>query len=394
MLPVYYEFHNPVKIISGRKALESLPFELGQMGAAKPLIVTDPGVVSAGLVKHVLNAFLGSGLTIGGVFDQVPPDSAKKTVSETAQAYRQAGCDALIAVGGGSAIDTGKAANILVSENADDLTPFVGSDLLKRPLKPFVVIPTTSGTGSEVTCAAVIADPDKNVKLALTSRYLLPRLAILDPRMTLTLPPRITAATAMDTLAHAMESCTSIQKNPLSDAYAWAAIRLLKLHLLDVIRNGRDEMGRLALANASCMAGLAFSNSMVGVVHALGHACGGLCPIPHGVAMNIFLPHGLRYNLKRAGEMIGELLLPLAGEEIYVRTPLEARGEKTVETVIKLRDDLHELTGLPRTLREAGVPREKLPDMALKALADGSVLFNPEEVEYEDALALLNRAYE
>ena len=394
MLPAYYEFQNPVKIISGRKALENLPYELDQWGARKPLIVTDPGVVRAGLVKQVIQAFAGSGLTIGGVFDQVPPDSSKKTVTETAQAFRRGGCDSMIAVGGGSVIDTAKAANILVSEGVDDLTPFVGSDLLKRPLKPLVVIPTTSGTGSEVTVAAVIADPEKNVKLAFTSRYLLPNLAILDPRMTLTLPGPITAATAMDALSHSMEAFTCIQKNPLSDAYAWAAIRLIVSNLLRVIRDGKDVEGRLALANASCMAGVAFCNSMVGVVHALGHACGGVCAIPHGVMMNIFLPHGLRYNLNRTGSQVGELLLPLAGPEVFAGTPEERRPERTIEAVVQLRDELHRLTGLPRTLKEAGVPREKFPEIALKSLGDGSMVFNPEEVDYEDALELLNRAWE
>jgi len=394
MLPAYYEFHNPVKIISGRKALESLPYELDLLGVVRPLIVTDPGVVKAGLVRQVVDAFAGSRIAIGAIFDQVPPDSSKQTVNETARAFRRGECDALIALGGGSAIDTAKAANILVSEGVEDLAPFVGSDLLKRPLKPLVVIPTTSGTGSEVTVAAVIADSEHNLKLAFTSRYLLPQLAILDPRMTLSLPGPITAATAMDALTHSMEACICIQKNPLSEAYAWAAIRLIGANLLRVLRNAKDADGRLALANASCMAGVAFCNSMVGVVHALGHACGGVCALPHGLLMNLFLPHGLRYNLGKAGREIGELLLPLAGPEVYAVTPAAERPDKTIETVLRLRDELHQRTGLPRTLKEAGVSRDKFPEIARKSLADGSMIFNPEEVDLEDALGILNRAYE
>ena len=394
MLPAYYEFQNPVRIVSGRKALENLPCELEQLGVKRPLIVTDPGVSGAGLVKFVVNAFSGSNTTLGGIYDQVPPDSSTKTVQELAGVYRENRCDGLVAVGGGSVIDTAKGANILVSEDSDDLSGFVGADLLKRPLKPLVVIPTTSGTGSEVTTAAMITDPDRDLKLAVTSRYLLPNLAILDPRMTLTLPARITAATAMDAMTHAMESYYCMQKNPLSDAYAWAAVQLISSNLTHVIRNGGDEEGRLALANASCMAGVAFSNSMVGMVHALGHGCGAVCHVPHGVIMNIFLPHGLEYNMEKVGDLIGELLLPLAGSEVYASTPREGRAAGTVETIRGLQDELHELTGLPRSLKEVDVPREKFEEIAGKALGDGALLFNPTEMDHQDALQILNKAYE
>lgn len=394
MLPVYYEFQNPVRIVSGRKALENLPYELEQLGSKRPLIVTDPGVSGAGLVKHVIDAFSGSDKILGGVYDKVPPDSSTKTVRELADAYRENRCDCLVAVGGGSVIDTAKGSNILVSEDADDLSGFVGADLLARPLKPLVVIPTTSGTGSEVTMAAMITDPDRDLKLAITSRYLLPNLALLDPRMTLTLPARITAATGMDALTHAMESYYCMQKNPLSDAYACAAVKLISGNLIRVIKNGEDEQGRLALANASCMAGVAFSNSMVGMVHALGHGCGAVCHVPHGVLMNIFLPHGLEYNLEKSGDLIAELLLPLSGPEVYTSTPQEERASKTVETVLGLRDELYELTGLPRTLNEAGITRDKFEEIAAKSLGDGSLLYNPMEVDHQDALRVLNKAYE
>ena len=394
MLPPYFEFQNPVRIISGRKALDNLPYELEQLGSKRPLIVTDPGVSKAGLVKHVVDAFAGSGMVIGGVYDQVPPDSSTRTVHDLADAFRKNQCDALVALGGGSVIDSAKGANILVTEGADDLKQFVGSDLLKGGLKPLVVIPTTSGTGSEVTTAALISDPDREMKLAITSRYLLPNLAVLDPRLTLTLPPHITAATAMDALTHSMEAYYCFQKNPLSDAYGWAAIRLIGRYLIRVLENGQDEEGRLALANASCMAGVAFSNSMVGMVHALGHGAGAVCHIPHGVVMNIFLPHGLEYNLGKAGELIGELLLPLAGPDVYAETPGEQRASKTVETIVKLRERLHELTGMPCTLKGAGVAWDRFEEIAGKALNDGSMMYNPTEVEHDDALRVLQKAYE
>jgi alcohol dehydrogenase len=394
MVPSYYEFYNPVKIISGHKALDNLPYELDQLGATRPLIVTGPIISGAGLIKHVKRAFAESGMSIGAIYDQVPNDSSEKVVNQVAQIYRQRDCDALVAVGGGSVIDTAKGVNIVVTENSDDLMRFVGTGILEKPMQPLIAIPTTSGSGSEVTQAAVIADPERNVKMLFTSHRLLPRVAILDPRMMLTLPPDTTAATGIDALAQAVEAYTCLQKNPLSDAYAWTAIKLISRNLVRVVKNSQDEEGRLVLANAACMAGIAFSNSMVGIAHTLGHACGGVCHIEHGVAINVFLPHALEYNMHTVEGYIAELLLPLAGPEIYVQTVRESRAEKSVEFIRDLQDELYELTRLPRTLKEAGVPREKLTEIAKTALGDASIIFNPEELDYDDALRILNEAYE
>jgi len=394
MIPEYYEFENPVRILSGLRALDNLPFELGRLGARRPLVITDPGIVKAGILEHVTCAFRDSGTESFTLFDQVPPESSLEAVRKLARIYRQQGCDCMVAVGGGSVIDTAKGLNIMITEETDDLRRFVGSDLLEKPMKPLVVIPTTSGTGSEVTVAAMITDTVNHVKLPFTSRFLLPRLAVLDPRMTLGLPPAITAATAMDALTHAVESYLCLQKNPLSDAYGWAAIQLIRAHLVAVLQDGKDENGRLALANASCMAGVAFSNSMVGIVHALGHGCGGACGVPHGVAMNIFLPHGLEYNMGKVRDLLAQLLLPLAGPETFAATPAGGRAEKAVAEIRGLQADLHRITRLPRTLKEAGVPREKLELIAEKALGDGALLFNPEGVDYRDALAVVRNAYE
>lgn len=394
MIPKYYEFFSPVKIISGLKSLENLPYELDALGAFRPILITDQGVTRAGLVQQVVDTFADSHAVIGAVYDKVPQDSSSAVVNEIAAIFNQAGCDSIVAVGGGSVIDTAKGVNIVVTENSDDLLKFSGAEMLKKPMKPFIVIPTTAGTGSEVTCVAVISDPSRNLKMSFTSNFLYPRAAILDPRMTLTLPPMITAATGMDALTHAVEAYISMQKNPLSDAYAWKAIEIIAKTLPGVVKDGNDREGRLALANASTMAGIAFSNSMVGIVHNLGHATGGVCHVPHGIAMSIFLPFGLQYNLKKESAEIGELLLPLAGEEVFSKTPQEARAEKVIEAIHDLKDELFELCRLPRTLKEANVVREKLPEIANAALNDGASTYNVEEVDYNDALAVLERAYE
>ncbi len=394
MLPKYYEFSLPVKIISGHTALNNLPAELTAANVNRPLIITDTGVAKAGLIDTVLNAFAETGITIAGVYDQVPAESSTLLVNELAALYRAKNCDCLIGVGGGSVIDTGKGVNILVSLGGQDVRAYRGAETLPGPLRPYFVVPTTSGTGSEATNSAVIADPDSKVKMLFVSENLIPRAAILDTRMTLTLPPKLTAATGMDALTHAMEAFISIQKNPLSDAYAWQAIRLISRYIRQVVQNPQDKDGRLALANASLMAGAAFSNAMVGCVHSMGHATGAVAHVPHGIVMNIYLPFGLEFNLTKRSEEIAELLLPLAGPQIYAETPAGQRAQRTIDEVHRLKQELFDLCGLPRTLKEAGVTRDQLDAIAKLAINDGSAMMNPIELGVEEAGKIALAAFE
>lgn len=390
----YYEFFCPVKVIAGKAALEHIPYELTGLGAKRPMIVTDKGVRAAGLLDPVIAACEESGLEIVSIYDDVPPDSSTGVVKDIAGIYRREKCDSLIAVGGGSAIDTAKAVNILVSEGGDNIAEYSGAGVIKHPLKPFLVVPTTAGTGSEVTSVAVITDTAKSVKLPFTSSFLLPNAAVIDPRMTLTLPPHITAATGMDALTHATEAFTCMAKNPLSDAYATAAIKKISTSLLKVMDNPKDSDGRLELAQASTMAGIAFSNSMVGLVHALGHATGAICHLPHGLCMSLYLPYVLEYNLETIRGPLGELLLYLEGPEVYSATPASRRAEASISAIRKLRDELHKRCKLPRTLKETGsVEEHQLDAIAELAMDDGSMMFNPKEVTQEDARAVLRRAW-
>jgi alcohol dehydrogenase len=363
MLPAYFQFYNPVKILSGKKALENIPFELELLNASRPMIVTDKGVVQAGLVDIVAAALGGSNLTIGAVYDKTPPDSSNIVVGEAAALFRDAKCDSLIAVGGGSVLDTAKGVNIVISEDTTDLMKFIGADRLKKPMRPMIAVPTTAGTGSEVTLVAVIANEEKRFKMLFTSYLLLPRVAVLDPRMTLTVPPRITAFTAMDALTHAVEAYSCLQKNPLSDA------------------------------NAALMAGCAFSNSMVGLVHAIGHAVGGVSRVAHGMAMAILLPWCMEYNMGKCAPFYGELLLPLAGPDEFLKTAPEKRASRSVAVIREMNSLLNKLAGMPVTLKDCGVKRESLPDIARTALGDGALVFNPEESDYNEILGILRKAY-
>ncbi|RKG32785.1 iron-containing alcohol dehydrogenase [Acinetobacter tianfuensis] len=394
MAKPYYEFFCPVKVIAGHAALEHIPFELAALGAKRPLIITDKGVRSNHLLAPIEAAFESTETVIGHIFDDVPPDSSLETVRKAAQLYRENNCDAIIAVGGGSVIDTSKATNILVSEGGDDLLKYSGAHNLPKPLKPFFVIPTTSGTGSEVTMVAVVSDNQKNVKMPFASYYLMPHAAILDPRMTQTLPPHLTAMTAMDAMTHAVEAYTCLAANPISDAYATAAVKKISEHLFNVLDNPADAQGRLELAQASTMAGIAFSNSMVGLIHSLGHALGAVAHLPHGLCMNLFLPYVLEYNKEVNADKIADLLLPLAGADIYAQTPAHLRADKTISSILAMRDRIHTLTKLPRTLRETGkVTEAQLDEVAEKALNDGSIIYNPKEATLQDLKTILEKAW-
>lgn len=389
----YFEFHNPVKILAGEKALDSLPNELERLGCRRPLLVADKGVRQAGLVDVLLRAAGESSLAFAAVFDEVPPDSGTRAVAAAARAYRGAGCDGIVAVGGGSVIDTAKSVNVLVTKGGDDLVAYSGAGAIAGRLSPFVVVPTTAGTGSECTLVAVVRDDERDRKLLFVSASLLPDAAIIDPRMTLTLPPAVTAATGMDALTHAVEASYCLGKNPLSDVYADTAIRLVSERVVHVTRNPGDALGRLDLAVASTMAGIAFSNSMVGLVHSLGHATGGVCHVPHGVAMNIFLPHVLEYNLGKRGAEIGRLLLPLSGPEAYYATPEARRPEAAIARIRELQEELYAAAKLPRRLSETGkVGKEHHERIARAAIDDASIAYNPEEASLEDCMALLERA--
>ena len=394
MAKPYYEFFCPVKVIAGHAALEHIPFELATLGAKRPLIITDKGVRANNLLAPIEAAFESTDAKIAAIFDDVPPDSSLGTVRSAAQLYRDHDCDAIIAVGGGSVIDTSKATNILVSEGGDDLLKYSGAHNLPKPLKPFFVIPTTSGTGSEVTMVAVVSDTEKNVKMPFASYYLMPHAAILDPRMTQTLPPHLTAMTAMDAMTHAVEAYTCMAANPISDAYATAAVKKVSANLFNVLDNPTDAQGRLELAQASTMAGIAFSNSMVGLVHSLGHALGAVAHLPHGLCMNLFLPYVLEYNKEVKGDKIAELLLPLAGADIYAQTPAHLRADKTIATILTMRDRIYSLTKLPRTLSETGkISESQLDEVAEKALNDGSIIYNPKEASLEDLKSILKKAW-
>jgi len=391
-MPNYYQHYCPARIISGYDALQRIPSEMERLGCRRAMVVTDKGVVAAGLIRHIEEAFTGSSCTLAHVFDESPPDSGTVAVSSLAKLFTENTCDLFLAVGGGSAMDTAKAANIVISEKVHDLLGMQGAENIEADLVPTIAVPTTAGTGSEVTKAAVIFNEEKQVKMLFVSDKLYPTVAVLDPVMTATVPPRITAATGLDALTHAIEAFINLQKNPVDDSYARAAIGLIARYLIRATENGaEDKEARLGMANAALFAGVAFSNSMVGIVHSTAHACGALCHVPHGMANGILLPWCMEYNLPRVAPRIAELSGPLGMEPAYLDATEQARV--TIRLVRNLEQRLNELCGLPLRLRDAGVTQEKLPLIAKVAINDGSLSYNPLDASYDDMLDILKKAF-
>lgn len=390
----YFEFQNAVKLLCGDSALERLANELEHLGARAPMLLSDAVLAKIGTMQQVVDAMAAEGCNPACTFTDIPVDSSLKVVNDIAALYRSSGCDSLVAVGGGSVIDTAKGVRLVLSQEADDILSIGGvENLVRGKYIPFVVVPTTAGTGSECTGVAVIRNDANGVKMEFLSPFVEPDVAVIDPRMTAGLPPKATASTGFDAMVHAIEACTCLQANPMSTAYGTTAIKLICENLEEATRNGSNKKARYAMAVASTMAGIAFSNSMVGAVHAIGHALGGVCHVPHAVAMTILLPHVMRYNLERCTESYAELLPWLVGMDAAMTTPAEKRAEAAIEAVTALGRRLNALCGLPLTLEAAGVSKDDFAKVAEFAVNDGALIVNPRTADEAQVIEILNAAY-
>lgn len=390
----YFEFQNAVKLLCGELALERIPNELQHLNAERPLVLSDAVLAKIGTMAPVTQAMEAEGVAAAAVFTDIPVDSSLAVVNRIAAYYREQGCDSIVAIGGGSVIDTAKGVRLVLSQNTDDIFAISGLENVARGKHiPFIVVPTTAGTGSECTGVAVIRNDANGVKMEFLSPFVEPDVAVVDPRMTEGLPPKATASTGMDALCHAVEACTCLQANPLSTAYATAAIRLIAQNLQTATVNGKNREARFNMALASTMAGIAFSNSMVGAVHAIGHALGGVCHVPHAVAMTILLPHVMRYNLSHSAGAYAELLPWLVGQDAAMATPPETRAEASIAAIEALGRKLNAACGLPLTLSAAGVSKDDFPKVAEFAVNDGALIVNPRAATEAQVLEILNSAY-
>lgn len=394
MMNAYFEFHNSVKLLCGELSLERIAIELEHLGGRAPMLLSDAVLEKIGTLGIVRQAMEAEGCRVACTYTDIPVDSSLRVVNEIAALYRRSGCDSIVAVGGGSVIDTAKGVRLVLSQDTDDILAIGGVENLSwNRHVPFVVVPTTAGTGSECTGVAVIRNEANGVKMEFLSHYVQPEVAVIDPRMTAGLPPKATAGTGMDALCHAVEACTCLQANPLSQAYGTAAIRMIAEHLELATKDGSNRDARFAMALASTMAGIAFSNSMVGAVHAIGHALGGVCKVPHAVAMTILLPHVMRFNLEKCRDSYATLLPYLVGMEQAMATPAEQRAQAAIDAVAALARRLKSICGLPLTLQEVGVSRDDFEHVAQVAVNDGALIVNPRAADEQQIIGILNAAF-
>lgn len=384
MVPDYFEFQSSGKALFGRGLVDSAGTEVGKLVITRAFLVTDDVLARNGLAARV-EAGLARSLDVVGRFSAVPPNSEVGAVRALAEAARAAGADGLVAVGGGSVIDTAKAANMMLSEGGDILD-FQGVNLLERPLRTLVAIPTTAGTGSEVTNFAVVKDHDNQTKIHFASPYLVPHMAILDPEMTASMPPKLTAVTGFDALTHAIEAFVAQNAEPITDALALHAIRLINAHLPRAVSTGNDLGAREQMLLASTIAGIAFNNAGVGVVHAIAHVLGGIHDVPHGLANALMLPAGMAFNIPVATGRFAEIgralgVAPGSDEEM---------ASRAVDAVKQLR----RAVGLPEKLSAVGVPGDdaSLARIGSEAILDGAIFFNPREATEEELVGLVRES--
>lgn len=389
--PQFFQFSCPTKVIFGVGISRDFSAELSSLNISKCLVVTDKTMMGLGIIHPVLGALKDSGLEVLGPFTDVPANSDIEVVKKCAGLARQYNVDGMIAIGGGSVIDTAKAANILLTHKGDLLEDYSGAQTIPGRLRPLVAIPTTAGTGSEVTQAAVILDRASGVKISFYDQYIHPDLAVLDPELTVGLPPNLTAATGFDALVHAIEAFTSAQSNPLSDGLSISAIEMINRSLVKAIKCGQDIDARSDMIVGAALAGIAFDQAMVGVVHSMAHAAGGMSHAHHGTLNFILLPYGMEYNLSVCAEKYAALANVFGVETKGGNKEKEARD--VIAFIRKLQKELTKVCDIPLRLRDIGISKEQIKDLAIKAVNDGTSFYNPREVVAEELLPYLERAW-
>jgi 4-hydroxybutyrate dehydrogenase len=358
---------------------EALGDELRALGVRRPMVVTDRGVVAAGLLQRVAGP-LGDAPTI---FDDTPSNPTERATLEALARYRDAGCDGLVALGGGSPIDLAKAVALLATHSGP-LAQYAaidgGVERITAAVAPMIAIPTTAGTGSEVGRAALITLEDGR-KVGLISPHLIPKRAICDPLLTLGLPPTLTAATGMDALSHCVETFLSPRFNPPADAIALDGARRIVGHLRRAVAQGDDREARAELMMGALQGGLCFQKGL-GAIHGLSHALGSLASpsLHHGTLNAVLMPAVIRYNIPAMGDKLARLR--------------QALGLTIDEDVAAFFDAFNAELGLPRGLRAMGVPASVMEEMVQKAVQDHSTATNPRPVDADGYRAIFQAAWE
>lgn len=381
-----FQFHLPTEVHFGPGKAKDLGSTVRSIGRNRAFLVTDKGVVQAGLLETVVTSLKKEEIEVF-IFDEVEPDPSVETIDKGAQIFLEQNCDVIIAIGGGSPIDGAKGIRV-VAGNGGSIRDYAGVNKVNKKSEiPLVAIPTTSGTGSEVTIFGVYSDWQNKIKVTVTSPCVAPTLAVVDPELTLTCPPKITAATGIDALAHAVETYVSRLSQPPSGALAEAAISLVGKYLRPAVSNGDDRESRIKMSQASLLAGMAFNQSYLGLAHAIGSALSGHAHVSHGNAIALLLPAVMKHNLPASFVKYRQIAKCL-GEKVDHLSDREA-AQHAVHAVSHLREDV----GLPTRLRDVAVSEEQLPDIAKDSFKSGMLRFNPRSISEEQLLGLLKEIY-
>jgi len=362
-----FNYFGPTKIVYGIDSSKDVEIEMSSLGGTKAVVVTDQGIINAGLLDHILKALGGKCV---GVFSDIPQDTGVEVVDAGAAFAKKNGADIVVSVGGGSIIDTSKGICILLTEGGS-LRDYSGVQLLSRLQTPHVVIPTTAGTGSEVTNAAVIMDKEMGQKRLMVENFNIPRLGILDPKMTAKLPKLLTAGTGMDAMTHAVEALHAIPHEPITDGMAIHAIRLLARYLPVCVDKGEDLVARGQVQIAATMAGWAFSIAGVGNVHALAHSIGAVAHVPHGIANGILLADCMEFNLESCPDAYA-----MVAEAFGIREKGMDDMDAAKAAIEAMRDFTKKI-GHPQKLSEMKVKEEDIVKASDLSLGDGAIVNNP-----------------
>ncbi len=364
------------EIIFGKGSINQVGECCTRLGASRVFLVADQGVMQYGWIEKALFFLEHVGLDyqLWSDFSANPRDYE---VEKGAMLYTETGCDAVLAIGGGSAIDAAKAVATL-STNHGKIQDYEGIDLINKPLPPLIVVPSTAGSGSEVSQFSIIADSSRKIKMTIISKSLVPDIAISDPLILSTVNSKLTTSTGMEALSHAIEAFLSLASTDLTDVHALHAIKLISANLRASVASQVNEEAKVAMAKASLQAGLAFSNAVLGLVHAMSHQVGGLLDFPIGEISAILLPYVMRFNLVSSMDKYIEIAKAM-GAKVDRMTPREA-AEKAISMVEELARDVK----IPSGLAELGLPEEVIPELSKNAVKDACFITNPRDADVED----------
>jgi alcohol dehydrogenase len=378
----------PNRMLFGWGAASEIGEYVSELGAERPVLVTDEGVVDAGVLDPIRNSLAAAGIEYE-VWSGVQPDPTDEVVHAAADAYDDADGDLLLGVGGGSSIDTAKAASIVAAADGHVLD-YVGSGNVPNETPPTIYVPTTAGTGSEVGHWTIVTDSTTRVKEEIGDPKLLADLAVVDPQLTASAPAPVKAATGMDVLTHAIEAYVSINAQSPTSTLALDAMEKVGEHLPRAVEyRGGDREALTRMARASMQAGMAFNGAGLGAVHAISHQVGSTFGVPHGLANAIILPYVMEYNLPQVPELLVDVAAAL-GEDVDRSNPATVEARTAVGAVRRLADAVR----IPRALDETAAERTAIPQLAEQALDDGSLTGNPRVTDADDIERILERAFD